>query len=411
MVLFQQNLIFFYVGVFFTLFVGVFYLLTFFENRSKFKDPRAKTYPAVSVIVPAYNEEKTLAKTVSSLLRMDYPKDKIEVIVVDDGSKDRTYEIAKGFSDKRVRVFKKENGGKGSAINLGIGKARGEFVAVLDADSFVSRQALKRMVGYFEKKSVMAVTPTLKVYKPRGFWQQVQSIEYLFSVFFRKIFSFMQGVYVTPGPLSVYRKSFFRKHGGFDEKNITEDLEVALRIQSKNYEIQNSINAYVYTVAPNTFGGLMKQRVRWVTGLTDNLYDYRGLFGRDYGSLGIFVLPIAVISILLVLTHLAYYGILGGLNALNSLYNLYLVNFDFATIIKEYFSGFSLWSLLNPLMVLFAVLIASSTFILYLAKKYSGDKGEVRLNFVMYLLTYGIIFSLWWVTTLAHKVFHLKVKW
>ena len=97
MVLFQQNLIFFYVGVFFTLFVGVFYLLTFFENRSKFKDPRAKTYPAVSVIVPAYNEEKTLAKTVSSLLRMDYPKDKIEVIVVDDGSKDRTYEIEKGF--------------------------------------------------------------------------------------------------------------------------------------------------------------------------------------------------------------------------------------------------------------------------------------------------------------------------
>ena len=411
MVLFQQNLIFFYVGVFFTLFVGVFYLLTFFENRSKFKDPRVKTYPRVSVIVPAYNEEKTLAKTVSSLLGMDYPKDRIEVIVVDDGSKDRTYEIAKGFSDKRVRVFKKENGGKGSAINLGIGKAGGEFVAVLDADSFVSKGALKRMVGYFEKKSVMAVTPTLKVYQPSGFWQQIQSIEYLFSVFFRKIFSFMQGVYVTPGPLSVYRKSFFRKHGGFDEKNITEDLEVALRIQSKNYDIQNSINAYVYTVAPNTFGGLMKQRVRWFTGLTDNLYEYRGLFGRRYGSLGVFILPIGVISILLVLLHLAYYGVMGGLNALNSLYNLYLVNFDFTTIVKEYFSGFSWWNLLNPLMVLFIVLIASSTFILYLAKKYSGDKGEVRLNFVMYLITYGIIFSLWWVTTLAHKVFHWKVKW
>jgi len=409
--IFQESLIFFYTGVFFTLFVGIFYLLTFFENRSRFRDPKARKIPFVSIIVPAYNEEKTLAKTVNSLLRMDYPKEKLEIIVVDDGSKDRTFEIAKSFSGRGVRAFKKENGGKGSAINLGLKKVRGEFVAVLDADSFVGKDALKSMVGYFEKKRVMAVTPTLKVYKPRGFWQKVQYIEYLFSVFFRKIFSFMQGVYVTPGPLSVYRKSFFLKHGGFDEKNITEDLEIALRIQSKNYEIQNSINAHVYTVAPNTFRGLMNQRVRWFTGLTDNLYNYRGLFSRNYGSLGVFVLPIAVISILLVLSHLAYYGVLGAINAFNSLYNIYLVNFDLGVIISEYFAGLSLFNLISPLLVLFIILIASSTFILHLAKKYSGDKEDVRFNFVMYLLTYGVIFSLWWVTTLAHKIFNWRVKW
>jgi len=368
MAIIGSNLILFYVGVFFTLFVAIFYLVTLLENRGRVKDPVPKRFPRISIVVPAYNEEKNIQKTLKSLQRLDYPKEKLDLIFVDDGSTDNTYEIAKKF--KGVRVFRKENGGKGSAVNFGIKRARGEFVAVLDADSFVSRGSLKKMVGYFEREKVMAVTPALKVYNPKGFWQRVQYVEYLFSMFFRKIFSFLQGVYVTPGPLSIYRKSFFKKHGYFDEKNITEDLEIALRIQSNNYEIQNSINASVYTVAPNSFRGLMTQRVRWFTGLVDNLYSYKHLFGRNYGSLGMFILPVVGFSIILMLAHLFYYGFSFFSNIIKNMHQIYLVNFDIGTVLQGYISSFSMIKIVNPISVLFLVLLISSIFTLFLAKTF-----------------------------------------
>src|SRR4030042_303570 len=305
--MFDFGLILFFLGTVLTLFLGIFYLITFFDNKALLRCPKIKRFPTISIIVPAYYESRTICRTLESLRALNYPQNKLEIIVVNDGSTDDTYAIAQSF--RGVRVLTKTNGGKGSAINFGLRHATSELMAVMDADSFVSRNALRKMIGHFRRDSILAVTPTLKVHNPKGFWQQIQYVEYLFSVLFRKIFAFLQSVYVTPGPFSIYRKSFFDKHGGFDEANITEDLEIALRIQSLGYEIENSINAEVFTVAPSNFRDLLRQRVRWYSGVVNNMWQYRRMFTPRNGNLGIFVLPVAVISVVLALAFLSYCGV------------------------------------------------------------------------------------------------------
>lgn len=403
------NMILFYFGTFLTLFVGIFYLITLFENRERIADPQAKRFPKISIIVPAYNEANTIRRVLESLLQLDYPKDQFEVIMIDDGSTDDTYKIAQEFF--QVRSFTKKNGGKGSAVNLGIEKAQEEFIVILDADSFVSKNALKTMIGYFENSQVMAVTPTLKVYNPKGFWQRIQYIEYLFSVFFRKIFSFLGSVYVTPGPFSIYRKSFFDQYGGFEEDNLTEDLEIALRIQSAGYEIQNSINAEVFTVAPNNFRDLLGQRIRWYTGVIENIYAYRHLFGARNGYLGTFVLPVMVISIIMVLAYLSYYGILIIGKIVNNIHQVYLVNFDLIHVIDKYIANFSILKYINPFSLLLIMLAIFMLTMLILAKIYSRDKSNLIGGAVIYFLTYGPIFSVLWFTTLMYKVLQIRIRW
>ena len=112
--------VFTYIAVYFGLFTGLFFIFTFFENLDSLKPKKFTRFPFVSVIVPAYNEEKTITGTVHSLLNLDYPKDKLEIIIIDDGSTDSTLEIARKFEKNGVIVFSKKNGGKATALNLGL---------------------------------------------------------------------------------------------------------------------------------------------------------------------------------------------------------------------------------------------------------------------------------------------------
>jgi len=409
MILFEPSLILYYVGIFFSLFVSVFYLITLFENRMKITDPKVGKLHAVTIIVPAFNEARTIGQTIESLKDLNYPKDKIKIIVVDDGSTDKTFEVASRYSG--IQVIRKKNGGKASAMNIGLKETKTELVAVMDADSFVTEHALWSMIGYFRNEKIMAVTPALKVHDPKGFWQGVQYVEYLFSVFFRKMFSFLNGVYVTPGPFSIYRKEFFDRHGGFQEDNMSEDLEMALRIQSHDYEIQNSINAEVFTVAPSNFKSLLRQRIRWYTGVLNNLYTYRYLFTKQKGYLGVFILPVTLVSIVLVLMFLGYYGVFLASSLFRNIYQAHLINFDIMGAMSNFFANFSILEYLNPMLVLMVILISFTLTIFVLSRIYSQDKGNVLGSFIMYALVYGPIFGIMWVTTVAHRLLNLKIRW
>jgi len=289
-----------YITAYFGLVTAGFFLLTYFTNRKLMADPEAKKLPFVSFIVPVFNEEREIKKTIHSLLDIDYPKDKFEIIVIDDGSSDNTYGILKKLQSKRVRVFTKENGGCASALNLGISKARGKILARFDSDTLLSRDSLKKTVGYFENPQVMAVTSSLNVNNHKGFLQKIQWAEYLFGITLRKIFDLNNAIHVIPGPLSVYRAEFFEKHGGFEEGNITEDTEMAMRMQSYGYEIRNSISANVYTNVPTKFHQLLDQRIRWYTGFLHNAWNYRHLYNlKRKTDLSLFILPAAIISVLL----------------------------------------------------------------------------------------------------------------
>jgi cellulose synthase/poly-beta-1,6-N-acetylglucosamine synthase-like glycosyltransferase len=293
----------FYIATFFSVYLQVFLLITFLENRKKIVvntlHLELEKYPGVTVVVPCYNEEKTIFRTVHSLLELDYPKDKLHLILIDDGSTDNTFSILKQFEDRdNIKVIKKENGGKHTAQNLGLEHTETPFVGCLDSDSLVHPQALKRIMNTFSKdESVSAVIPSILVTSSKNIVEKVQKAEYDLIVFNKKMFSFLSAIHVTPGPFAIFKKKVFDEIGPYRHAHNTEDQEIALRMHKHGYKIENCSDAYVYTSVPKTISRLYQQRVRWTYGFFRNMIDYRDLFfKKKFGNLGFLTLPSGIIS-------------------------------------------------------------------------------------------------------------------
>lgn len=406
-----------YVFGFIAIFASVFYLLSYFskvkEEHPKFPEQKP---PNVSIVVAAWNEEKGIANNLDSLCSLDYPKGKLEIIVVDDGSTDRTFEIASEFKSKGVKVFRYEkNQGKGHALNFGIKKAKGEIIVTADADdNKISQNALKNMVAYFTNPKVMCVSPVLAIYKPKGVLQRIQQVEYLVGIFLRKAFATMNAVHITPGAFSAYRRSFFDRYGVFDENSKTEDLEMALRIQSKHYIIENSLESVVYTQGPRKFINLMRQRRRWYMGLIIHLWQYRKLFTRTYGDLGLVVLPAALATIVSTVILTLYYFIKSIIELRRELVFLESINYNFAslfevnTFIIERFL-FLLFS--KPIFLLIFVFFTFLGVYMIFAKKRVKEHASIKYGIVFFILFYSFLFTFWWIVTFFCAFFNRKVKW
>ncbi len=399
-----------YIVAYFSLFTSIFFILTLIENKGTIRTKNPEKYPEVTIIVPAFNEESNIEITLNSLINLDYPKDKLKIIVVDDGSTDNTYKIAKNFENENCRVYRKKNGGKASALNYALKRCTSEFVGALDADSYVKRDALRKIISYFElSPKIMAVTPSLKVHKPTNFLQKIQRIEYLIGVFLRKMFAFLGSIHVTPGPFTIYRKSFFEKYGYYDENNLTEDIEVALRIQKHNYYIENSVNAEVFTISPNKFGTLYKQRLRWYIGFFENTWKYRELFSRKYGNLGLFILPASFFSVFLVIISLIYFSYKFIDSAIQNIINFYSIGFDFKTLIDFNFDTYLINT--NSLMFLSLLALVLGIMIVYFAKNISKEKLSIKWHYVLYIIAYWILFGFWWIAAIFYKATGRKIKW
>ena len=293
----------------YSIFFSVFWLNLYFSRGKKeiTRNP-LKSFPKVSVIIPAYNEEKKIAECIESLLNMDYQKNKLEIIVVDDGSTDGTAKVAAGFEPRGIVLVKKKNGGKGSALNAGLAKASGEFVACMDADSITEKDTLKKLLSGFSDEKVAAVTPAMKVYRPKNLLQRLQGMEYVLAILLRKLMSDIDTMQVTPGPFSVYRKSILDEIGHFDEKSLVEDTEIAYRIHYHKYKIKNVADAYVYTYCPQTLGSLKNQRIRWYRGLYRTLVQYKEMIlNPRYGNFSMFHLPTMTLSVVLMFLALFLY--------------------------------------------------------------------------------------------------------
>ena len=404
-----------YLSIYIGLVATTFYILSFLADKKKKKEFLSDDeLPFVSVIIPAYNEEESIKKTIEVILKSDYPKKLFEIIVVDDGSKDKTLEIAKKYEGEKIRVFHKENGGKGSALNLGIKKAKGEIIFTLDADTFASPESMKNMVRYFKNERVMSVTPAMVLDKPKTIWQRVQNIEYLTGLFLRKAFASLDAIYVAPGAFSAYRKIFFEKHGGYDEGNITEDLEMALRIQSNGYLTDNCPDAPVYTVAPAKFFPLMIQRRRWYYGLIKNIWNYKHIFGRKYGDLGMFVLPIAGISIFFSIFVTVYLFIKTAFNIHSELLFLNSVNFDFGSVINFNFyvvERFLFLLFSNRIFIFILIFMSVLFFYLYYASKKVGRNSGLFINLLLFFFLFAFLFGFWWIVSIFYAIFYKKIKW
>ena len=413
----QAYLILVYVLAYIGLFGISFYVLSLFTYYKKKKIPEFATDKTVSILIPAYNEEESIAPTIESALKLDYPKNKLQIVVIDDGSTDNTYKIAKKFESDRhpkVKVYRKKNGGKSSALNFGIKHSKSEIVFSMDADTFASPDALKRMIAHFFHERVMSVTPSMGVYKPKSFWARIQQIEYYVSVFIRKSFSTVNAIHITPGAFSGYRRAFFDKYGGYDEHDITEDLEIALRIQSYDYVIENAAKASVHTVAPNKFKSLLIQRKRWYTGLMRGFWKYRKLFHPSKGALGVVVLPIAVVTVVMSLVLAIYLTTKALLELGEEMSNLAAINFEFQNVFElnsfvfEHFF-YSFFSHKAILITLFFVVLIG--FYLYFSKKQMNYKDRVGFNFLLFVAFYSFLFTFWWMVSIVYVIFNREIVW
>jgi len=179
-----------YPMLFIGLYTAIYFIYSFFQHKKQVFEKAGfpNKFYSTTIIVPAFNEEKTIIKTLKSLLSLNYPKNKLHIMVVDDGSTDRTYDIVKNANFSNVKIFKKKNGGKYTALNFGLERCNTDLVGALDADSFVAKNALINMVPYFDDPMVMAVTPSMRIHKPKGILQRIQAMEYLMGLFLRKVF-------------------------------------------------------------------------------------------------------------------------------------------------------------------------------------------------------------------------------
>lgn len=296
------NSIFAISGIYFT----VLFIMLFFSHEKKlFKRPKMKKFPSISIIVPVFNEECIIEKTISNVKAMSYPREK-EIIVVDDGSTDKTFEILKGI--KSIRVFRKKNGGRASAVNFGLKRAKGEIIVRIDADSFPEKNALMKAIPHFED-NVASVATTVLIKNPESMLEKLQDLEYIMIAWSRKILEYLDAIYVTPGAMSFYRRDALLKVGGFDEKNLTEDIEIAWRLLKYKYRIKMALDTIVYTKPPNTMKRWWDQRIRWNIGGMQTFLKYINLFfSKKFKNVGMLLLPLFSISYVLNLIGFMFTG-------------------------------------------------------------------------------------------------------
>ncbi len=396
------------------IFVSIFYFITYFEHKKGLKSKLSERLHYFSIIIPAYNKQDVISKTIKSIQEQDYPLDNIQIIVVDDGSTDKTYNIAKSF--KGIEVYKKENGGKASALNYGIRKAKGEFIVVLDADTYLGNNLLKKAASYFDDENVGIVVPTLKPYKPAKFLEKLQVVEYTISSFIRKLLSLNNSLAAAPA-CSIFRASLFEKHGLFDEHNLTEDFEIALRAQANNYRLIHMIDAIAYTDVPKTVKGLVRQRIRWSYGALYNIKKYKHIFNVKYGDFGIFFFPLITISIvssiilfLIMIFKLITEGLhqLGLLNLINYNINYMASKISFTTYLT------------NTKIFLGLITLVMAVIILYLAKNYTSESKIVEkinntninfLSYLFYIFIYSMFLVLFWIISIGYFVSGRTPRW
>ncbi|PYY16659.1 MAG: polysaccharide deacetylase [Acidobacteria bacterium] len=254
--------------------------------------------PPVAVLIPAYNEEKVIERTIRSVLASSYPN--LRVIVIDDGSKDRTLEIATSkFQNEigkgRVVVLTKPNSGKAEALNYGLQHVTEDFYVGIDADTVIAREAIGRLIPHFADQSIGAVAGNAKVGNRVNIWTRWQALEYITSQNFeRRALDLLGAVTVVPGALGAWRTEVVRQAGAYHVNTVAEDADLTMSILRSGLRVIYEDRALAYTEAPVSARGLMRQRFRWSFGILQAVWKHRGALLRR-GALGWFALPNIVI--------------------------------------------------------------------------------------------------------------------
>jgi len=382
------------------------------------KRAKIKVLPKVTIAIPSYNEENTLAKTVQSITELDYPINKLDIIIVNDGSKDKTAEVAKSLIEKyknsNIQLINQKNQGKGEALNNALSNAKGELFGCLDADTFIERCSLKKIVPHFNDKNVGATISLVKVDSPKNFFEKIQRIEYVCSNFFRRLMSNVATLSITPGVLSVYNAGILRKVGGFKYGAGTEDLEIALRLKSNHYDVQMEKESKTHTKVPKTWSALWTQRVRWYRGFFYNHWKYRHIFfNRKYDLFGMYQLPMSVVGIFLMLVTVGLISYSGGKDLFEFVYRSLTIDGYFWTNLLD-FPTLKQAVLGHNLQVMFPIYVATvlGVYLLYIGHKQLKERMFINTHFLaIYVVAFPYVIALHWMSAIFQEVFRTKRKW
>ncbi len=270
--------------------------------------------PAVSIVVPAYNEEVLIDSTIRSLMDLDYPN--YEIIIVDDGSTDNTYRRVKAwekrYPNKKLKVLTKKNEGKALALNHGIKHATGDIIFCMDGDSQLQRDSLRWITCHFIDPSVGAVAGNVKVINRRNLWTNLQSLEYIEGLnLVRRFQGFFRIVNIIPGPCGAFKKGIFKEVGLYANDTFAEDCDLTLRILSKGWKILYEPRAVAFTEAPEGLLDLIKQRYRWTRGIvqamrknTENLLKNSKHFPGNIFTVAYMVFEVAIWPVINIAAHI-----------------------------------------------------------------------------------------------------------
>jgi biofilm PGA synthesis N-glycosyltransferase PgaC len=273
---------------FFYMFLSPWYDVQMAVERQILKEKRVRAYnPKVSVIVPAWNEEVGLVKTIKTILESRYRN--LEVVVINDGSTDNSDRLMREFiaeyegehpEGTRIPIVYhyKQNAGKGHALNDGIRLSTGEIIISIDADCVLLPTTIGNFVSYFENPKVMAAVGNVKVGNQASLLETLQYLEFLFSFYFKKADSLMNAIYIIGGAAGAFRREVFEEIGLYNSTNITEDIDLSVRIQKAGMKVVYAADAVVYTEGAATFKGLAAQRLRWKRGRFQTFIEHRAMF-------------------------------------------------------------------------------------------------------------------------------------
>jgi biofilm PGA synthesis N-glycosyltransferase PgaC len=280
-------------------------------NHRKFMVRTPRRLPVFTVLIPAYNEELCIEKTVRSVVQAYYPRK--EIIVIDDGSTDGTADrvraLQRRYSRSIIQFIRQKNAGKGSALNNGIQHSHGSLVMVLDADSTIDKYSLRNSVKYFDDKRVKAVASSVRLDENGTWLGLIQRVEYLLSYRMKRSLTALNIEYIIGGVGSIYRRSTLRQVSGYCTNTITEDIDLSMKViarGNKAYRVIFASDVKTCTQPVMTLKELISQRFRWKQGRTQAFIRYKKLFAsgnKKYSKLlGWFQLPNAIfgeISLLL----------------------------------------------------------------------------------------------------------------
>ncbi len=406
---------YFVVGVFFVgdvlmsgrlIIIGIFAIIDRLRTRKNYATPEYQ--PRVAVLIPAYNEEKVIVRTIRSVMMSNYKN--IRIIVIDDGSKDRTYEVAReaypaDLASGRLTVLTKPNGGKADALNFALERIDEELYVGIDADGVIAHDAITNLVPHFANPKIGAVAGNAKVGNRVNLWTRWQALEYITSQNFeRRALDLFDVVMVVPGAIGAWRTAAVKIGGSYHSNTVAEDADLTMNLLEQGFSVIYEDRALAFTEAPVNADGLIRQRFRWSFGILQAIFKHKGAISK-HRAMGLFALPnILIFQILLPLV--------------SPLIDVMFVAGVIHYVIDKHFhpetaSADSFYKLLTFFIAFLVIDFAASALAFALERKHPASKGDGWLLFHIWIqrFTYRQLFSVVLFKTVKRAVDGKPFNW